>query len=125
MIRRSMFPSNRIRRSKADSMLQAARAPVKISVAVECKVSNSRSLTGVIDSLLEPARKRGLHRLQPAGKKMIGARNQRQVLWLSRRGGRLNEFRLRGVPIVVATQKKLGNAAAREEGIIVKRSFLR
>ena len=43
-----VLPSKRMRRSKADSMLQALMAPVKISVAVACRVSREESLTGVI-----------------------------------------------------------------------------
>src|SRR3954454_7961892 len=113
--RSSTSPSNRMRRSNADSMLQAASAPVKISVAVECRVSRTRSLTGVIKVLLQPACERGLHRLQPAGEKMIGARNQRHVFWLGRGSGCLYEFRFCGVSILVATQEKLGNRAVCEE----------
>src|SRR5579863_8879066 len=109
-----------MRRSNADSMLHAPRAPVKISVAVVCRVSNSRSRTGVIYVLLQPAGEDRLHRLQVTGKKMMGARNQRHMLRLGRLGRYLYKFRLFGKLIVVATQKKLGNAAVGQEGIVIE-----
>ena len=57
--------------------------------------------------------------MQVARKKMIGARNQRHVLWLGRRSDRLYKFRFCGEPIVVATQKKLGDPTLGQKGIIV------
>src|SRR5579862_1992160 len=105
------FPSNLIRRSNADSILQAARAPVKISDAVECRVSNTRSLTGVINLLPQPPGKHRLHGMLVARKKMVGARNQRHVLWLGRPSRRFYKFRFCGESIFVATQEKLGNPA--------------
>jgi len=74
-----------------------------------------------MDLLLQPPGKRGLHRMQVARKKMIGARNQRHMLWFGRCSDRLYEFRLCGEPIVVATQKILGHPALGQEGIIVSR----
>jgi hypothetical protein len=85
----SVLPSKRMRRSKAEAMLQAARAPVKISVAVACRDSRAESLTGVM-AVAPSANRRALAASAPVGrKKVIGAGNEHQPFGFGGGGGNL------------------------------------
>ena len=84
-----VLPWKRRRRSKADAILHALSAPVKMPVAVACRASNAMSLAGVMSVAPSTNRRCLLHRSELPCEKVIGAREEDEPLGFGGRCGHL------------------------------------